>query len=405
MKISRSALTLCLLPSFATSFAQISSTRYSASSSYSFVSLESSRTDQGWNNDNFLDALSGNNEDVEKVNEEYKLQSAARQELRSRQLQSMIDQNQDESNQEYFQLLQEEQKAQMQRIQSENDTEKESVSGDQKFQEMMAQAQQAQPNRPPGAVPDVAAAPIAPPPVASTQTVAPATSVTPSQSQVTPEAMEYYQQQLKGWQQLMQGYAQVLAANPEAAAKMTMPQPPPPPPGYVSPNAIATPALTAPASTAAAPVAAKPVQATPPPPQKEYVKDEQGNIDPKQFLASGNNRDAYEITNPADVYLAQLKRDSTVRTEARKRGDIDTANQVFEDVGVKALNNLLSDDLIQRRRDQLAQNGGEFETSRDEMILPYEEEVEYEDKSYTGISYREKLMEMKKKRAGGSTSE
>ncbi|GFH52492.1 hypothetical protein CTEN210_08968 [Chaetoceros tenuissimus] len=370
MKISRSALTLCLLPC-ATSFAPISSTHYSVSSPS--ISLESSRTDQGWNNDNFLDALSGNSEEIEKVNEEYKLQSASRQELRSRQLQSMIDQNQDESSQEYLQLLQEEQKAQMQRIQGGNNTEN------------------LQPNLPPNAVPDVVA----------TQPTAPATPVTTSsQSQVTPEAMEYYQQQLKGWQQLMQGYAQVLAANPEAAAQMTMPQPPPPPPGYVSPNAIATPA-----PTAAAPVAAQPVQATPPPPQKKYVKDEQGNIDPKQFLPSGNNKDAYEITNPADVYLAQLKRDSTVRTEARKRGDVETANQVFEDVGVKALNNLLSDELIKSRRDQLAKNGGEFETSRDEMILPYEEEEEFEDKSYTGISYKEKLMEMKKKRAGGSNTE
>ena len=172
MKISRSALTLCLLPSFATSFAPISgSTHYSVSSS--FVSLQSSRTDQGWNNDNFLDALSGNNDDIEKVNEEYKLQSAARQEMRSRQLQNMIDQNQDESNQEYLQLLQEEQKTQIQRIQN---------SGD---------------------VTEVAAATVTAPPVAPT---APATAVgTSPQSQVTPEAMEYYQQQLKGWQQLMGG--------------------------------------------------------------------------------------------------------------------------------------------------------------------------------------------------------
>lgn len=55
----------------------------------------------------------------------------------------------------------------------------------------------------------------------------------------------------------------------------------------------------------------------------------------------GRNRDADTIANTADVYFAQLKRDSTVRTIARYEGDDDTANAVFEDEGVKDLENVI----------------------------------------------------------------
>jgi hypothetical protein len=55
----------------------------------------------------------------------------------------------------------------------------------------------------------------------------------------------------------------------------------------------------------------------------------------------GRNRDADSIANTADLYFAQLKRDSTVRTQARYRGELDKAEAVFEDEGIVELNDLL----------------------------------------------------------------
>jgi hypothetical protein len=55
----------------------------------------------------------------------------------------------------------------------------------------------------------------------------------------------------------------------------------------------------------------------------------------------GRNRDADSIANTSDLYFAQLKRDSTVRTMARLRGENDKAEKVFEDEGIKQLEELL----------------------------------------------------------------
>jgi hypothetical protein len=51
----------------------------------------------------------------------------------------------------------------------------------------------------------------------------------------------------------------------------------------------------------------------------------------------GRNRDADAISNTSDLYLAQLKYDSTVRNIARYRGDEAKANAVFQDEGVHKL--------------------------------------------------------------------
>jgi hypothetical protein len=55
----------------------------------------------------------------------------------------------------------------------------------------------------------------------------------------------------------------------------------------------------------------------------------------------GRNRDADQISNTADVYFAQLKRDSTVRITARQAGDDEAADKVFEDEGIEQLSTLL----------------------------------------------------------------
>lgn len=56
----------------------------------------------------------------------------------------------------------------------------------------------------------------------------------------------------------------------------------------------------------------------------------------------GRNRDADSIANTADLYFAQLKRDSTVRGIARLTGDAEKADQVFADEGIKELEKLVS---------------------------------------------------------------
>lgn len=72
----------------------------------------------------------------------------------------------------------------------------------------------------------------------------------------------------------------------------------------------------------------------PPPPPRVAKTDRAGR-------PVGRNRDADSIANTADVYFAQLKRDSTVRTIARLRGEEEVAEQVFADEGIKELGELL----------------------------------------------------------------
>jgi hypothetical protein len=173
--------------------------------------------------------------------------------------------------------------------------------------------------------------------------------------------LQYYQAQMQAWQQQMQVFSQLAASNPEMAAKMTMPPPPPPPQMYPPQQPIAS----------------------APPQQPQEAK----KIDVAELVKPppGRNRDAYEISNSADVYFAQLKRDSTVRTLARRQGDVTKANAVFEDESVHALKDYLGTDLMKSRRDRNEAIGGEFTTSRDEMLIPYEEEEEV-DKEYSDVS-------------------
>jgi len=55
----------------------------------------------------------------------------------------------------------------------------------------------------------------------------------------------------------------------------------------------------------------------------------------------GRNRDADTIANSADLYFAQLKRDSSVRGMARIRGDDEAAENVFADSGIKELEGMM----------------------------------------------------------------
>jgi hypothetical protein len=61
----------------------------------------------------------------------------------------------------------------------------------------------------------------------------------------------------------------------------------------------------------------------------------------KQKNKMGRNRDADTISNTSDLYMAQLKRDSTVRTSAWYQGDLEKASSVFQDEGISELKDLL----------------------------------------------------------------
>lgn len=252
-------------------------------------------------------------------------------------------------------------------------------SGGQMFKKLMERAKSG-PNRPKATFANSEPPqPQTPPPQPQYQQQQPPPPPPPQPQGMDPYST--YQAQLQAWQQQMTAYAQISVSDPEAAAQMTMPPPP---------QMQATPM----------PVQQQPPQ---PPPVSQTPKDPNNPKDVSQYLIQGDGRNAqaYEVNNSADVYFAQLKRDSKVRIDARKAGDSATANAPFEDEGVQALKGLLSDELVQSRRENMERSGGEFETSRDEMLMPqhFEADEDDVDKTFTGVSYKERLMQAKKNNA------
>ena len=77
-----------------------------------------------------------------------------------------------------------------------------------------------------------------------------------------------------------------------------------------------------------------PASAIPPPPVRTAATDRAGR-------PVGRNTDADKIANTSDLYFAQLKRDSTVRTIGRIQGNSEVSEAVFEDHGIKELDGLL----------------------------------------------------------------
>eukprot|EP00804_Cyclotella_cryptica_P029015 CCRYP_005224-RA/>CCRYP_005224-RA protein AED:0.00 eAED:0.00 QI:280/-1/1/1/-1/1/1/229/709 len=110
----------------------------------------------------------------------------------------------------------------------------------------------------------------------------------------------------------------------------------------------------------------------------------------------GYNPDAYTISNTADVYFAQLKQDSKVRKQAWLAGDVERANQVFQDETVK----------------QIGESWVENPYTKEQNFLEARAQIEGAVRMQVlggddgrgnsgGISYRKKLEEMKAKRVGG----
>jgi hypothetical protein len=90
---------------------------------------------------------------------------------------------------------------------------------------------------------------------------------------------------------------------------------------------------------------------TPPPQQQQQQQQQQPQYDyneppipsrpPPQQDAPPSNRDAWQVANVGDLYLAQLKKDSTIRITARKSGDVATANAVMKDEEIDKMKDLI----------------------------------------------------------------
>jgi hypothetical protein len=134
-----------------------------------------------------------------------------------------------------------------------------------------------------------------------------------------------------------------------------------------------------------------------PPPVKRVSREDRAG------RPVGRNPDADKISNTSDLYFAQLKRDSTVRTLARQREDYDTAEAVFRDDGIKELDNLLqTNPHLQGQKDE---ERAILDKLPDEIVAPYfkSTEVDKDVLASAGVSYKKKLEERKKKTSEEST--
>merc|ERR1712238_455111 len=234
--------------------------------------------------------------------------------------------------------------------------------------------------------------------------------------QVTVDPMAIYSTQLEAWQGQMTALAKFMTDNPSAASSMTLP----PPPEIPNIEALASfqqqQQLASPQQQLTPP---QQQQQSAPPQQQQQQPQQKQNLPPSNFLPKPlpdkkGNKDTFDIQNSADLYLAQLKLDTIVRTEARVSGDITAANSPFSDNSVKQLGGYLSDELIELRREQLRKEtqGGvdiqklQQEIEEEEVAKAVVEEARLErirvkrskESSTVGLSYREKLAAVKRRK-------
>mmetsp|Transcript_18377 Transcript_18377/g.27720 ORF Transcript_18377/g.27720 Transcript_18377/m.27720 type:complete len:733 (+) Transcript_18377:106-2304(+) len=112
----------------------------------------------------------------------------------------------------------------------------------------------------------------------------------------------------------------------------------------------------------------------------------------------GYNEDAYAVSNTADVYFAQLKQDSRVRKRAWLSGDKDTANQVFTDPTVTVIKDQWVDNPYTREKN-IQEARAEIEGAV-RMQLGGDDDTKT-SKFTSGVSYKQKLEQMKAKRGKG----
>jgi len=399
--------------------------------------------DHGWNKNNYIEALSfsnsGYNEVTEKANAGYYREFSQRVAIRNHRL-KMSDGDGTPNAIFGGKVEGMPDEAPKHKPTKENE---ENPMGGQMFKRMMEQAKKREQNKDEGrstrlenpSTPDTVQPPVAttiPNPVQQQQqqygTQQPQSALPGVQQQQQPmNPQAYYQLQLQAWQQQVMAFTEFSAANPEAAASMTMPPPPPPPPPTYPmemqyPEAAASMTMPPPPPPPAYPMETQQVgvnqipqqslPVAPVSPSDQSLPEEA--LSPRDYLPkppkSGGNVDSYEISNTADVYLAQLKRDTLVRNKARFEGDADTANRPLEEEGVQAIKGVLSEELIDQRRKQRENESDAMndydENTKETMIeardaMRREQEGENEEKvdvTNAGVSYRQKLEEAKKKR-------
>jgi len=120
----------------------------------------------------------------------------------------------------------------------------------------------------------------------------------------------------------------------------------------------------------------------------------------------GQNKDTLAISNAADVYFAQLKRDSTTRNLARYSGDNLKANEVFHDPAIQDIKAPVNPYLEEQRKRMM----DVIETVPEEMLVFREfddddnnggagpNRTKNIDKSFSGISYRERMAKVQEER-------
>ena len=111
----------------------------------------------------------------------------------------------------------------------------------------------------------------------------------------------------------------------------------------------------------------------------------------------GRNKDADAIVNSADLYFAQLKRDSTTRNYARYAGDDEKANAVFHHPSIEQIKMHVNPYLLEQKEKEREL----LETAPEEMLIFQEYEAKpKKPKSYAGVSYKEKLAQQKARKEG-----
>ncbi|EJK70822.1 hypothetical protein THAOC_07790, partial [Thalassiosira oceanica] len=135
-------------------------------------------------------------------------------------------------------------------------------------------------------------------------------------------------------------------------------------------------------------------QVQPPPPVVEPPLPPKTKQSDSVSRPVGYNPDAYTMANTADVYFAQLKQDSKVRKEAWLSGDRDKANEVFADDSVQKIKDGWRDNPYTKETSQRPGRGVE---QHQRMQARGDTAPKPSAKVSTGISYKEKLEQMKAK--------
>ncbi len=110
----------------------------------------------------------------------------------------------------------------------------------------------------------------------------------------------------------------------------------------------------------------------------------------------GYNEDAYAVSNTADVYFAQLKQDSRVRKRAWLAGDKETANQVFTDQSVTTIKDQWVDNPYTKEK-----NIQEARAEIEGAVRMQQESDDESTQSSSGVSYKQKLAQMRAQRGVG----